>query len=66
MADYIPSKEPAKLAWLLNFGRWLVADGFAHALAHGLTQEEACEFYFGVLQSGTPALRQKAFFPTCR
>jgi len=51
MPDYIPSKEPAKVAWLRNFSQWLVADNCANALAHGLTWEEACWFYTGVLQT---------------
>jgi len=51
MADYIPSREPDKVAWLWNFANWLTADDGVHALAHGLTWEEACGFYSTVMQA---------------
>jgi len=51
VADYIPSKEPAKILWMWNLMVWLVSDGAANALAHGFAAKEACTFYFAVFQA---------------
>ena len=56
MSDYIPSKEPEKLMWLLHFGQWLTDDSFANALAHGLTEEEACGYYTTAIQASLARL----------
>ena len=51
MSDYIPSKETAKILWLWNLATWLTVDDCANALAHGFTWDQACGFYFTVLQA---------------
>ena len=44
MPDYIPSKDPDKIAWLIAFGNWLTADSGAHAIAHGISLAQALAF----------------------
>jgi len=47
MADYIPSREPAKILWLWNLMVWLGSNG----PSHGFTVDEVCELYFTVMQA---------------
>ena len=51
MPDYIPSKETDKLVWLFAFGNWLTEDGGVHALAHGITVDQAVDYYLAVVQT---------------